>query len=86
MFNFGSNKLKADDAVKTTPVGKNKAYKGEGSLYRVLMAVEDNGGFATIRELEGETGLDPQTIRRICEKLIQSGYIQRMKGGADNDY
>ena len=86
MFNF-MKKLSGNDAVRLTAVGKSKAtsFSGEGVQYRVLTALNDSGGVATIREISEETRLPEQTVEKIIQSLIRAGYVQQQKN-LGNDY
>lgn len=80
MFSFSSG-LKINDAVRLTPVGKSKAQNcGDGAQYRVLDALNENGGVATIAEIARDARLSERDASKIASKLIQSGYITRQRG------
>lgn len=85
MFNF-TKKLGSNDTVKLTSVGESKAksFNGEGIQYRVLTAINDTGGVATIREIAEETRLPEQTVERVIQSLIKAGYVKQYKIG--NEY
>jgi len=84
LFNM-MKKLSSNDAVKLTQVGKNKAtsFSGEGVQYRVLTAINDSGGVATIREIAEETRISESTVEKVVQSLIRSGYVQQQKGMRD---
>ena len=79
-------KLGSNDSVKLTPVGKSKAtdYSGEGVQYRVLAAINDSGGVATIREIAEETRMNEQTVENVIQSLLKAGYVQQQKGMRDD--
>lgn len=50
-------------------------------MAKLLDAISDNGGLASLKILSAETGLHPSTAFRILASLVEQGYVERDDSG-----
>lgn len=79
MLDFMKSGLKTNDSVRLTPVGQTKAKScGQDTAQaRVLDALAENQGVATIGEIASEARLSEKETRNYVEKLMRAGYITK---------